>query len=110
MRIVFQCYSIYAAAICTVLTGALAFNLPDMAVETVARAVINVCYLVFGPVLLAFVYYGFSHFKGLAFVCSPRGITHHINFVDILVLLVAFVLAMCVTFTIMMQKTLDMAQ
>jgi len=109
MRIVFQCYSIYAAFIATVLTGALAFGLPDAAIETVARSVINVSYQVFGPVLMIFVYYGFAHFKGLAFVCSPRGATHHINFADIGVLLFTLVLAVCITFTILMQKTMDMA-
>jgi hypothetical protein len=110
MRIVFQCYAIYAAVICTVLTATLAFNLPDKWVESIARAIINVCYLVFGPVLLTFVNYGFTHFKSLAFVCSPRGATHHINFVDIVILLACFVFSLCVTFTMAMQKTLDMAQ
>ena len=110
MRIVFQCYAIYAATICTILTGTLAFGFEDSSVEVIARAVINVCYLVFGPVLLTFVNYGFSHFKSLAFVCSPHGITHHINFIDIVLLLACFVFSLCVTFTMAMQKTLDMAQ
>jgi len=110
MRIVFQCYAIYAAVICTVLTATLAFNTPESYVEGIARAVINICYLVFGPILLTFVNYGFSHFKSLAFVCSPRGVTHHINFVDIVILLACFVFSICVTFTMAMQKTLDMAQ
>lgn len=110
MRIVFQCYAIYAAVICTVLTATLAFNAPDNWVEGIARAVINICYLVFGPILLTFVNYGFSHFKSLAFVCSPRGITHHINFIDIVIILSCFVFSLCVTFTMAMQKTLDMAQ
>lgn len=75
-----------------------------------ARGVINICYLAFGPILLTFVNYGFAHFKNLSFVCSPRGITHHINFIDIVLLLGSFVFALCVTFTMAMQKTLDMAQ
>jgi hypothetical protein len=110
MRIVFQCYAIFSAIICTVLTAALAFSLSDNVVELVARGIINLCYLMFGPVLLVFVNYGFMHFKGLAFICSPRGITHHINFIDIIVLLGSLVFALCVTFSMAMQKTMDMAQ
>ena len=110
MRIVFQCYAIFAAVVCTILTAAIAFNLPDNAVELIARGIINICFLVFGPVLLVFVNYGFVHFKNLAFICSPRGITHHINFIDIIILLISFVFSLCVTFTMAMQKTLDMAQ
>jgi hypothetical protein len=110
MRIVFQGYAIYAAIVCTILTSALAFDLSDNLVELVARFIINICYVVFGPVLLVFVNYGFMHFKSLAFICSPRGITHHINFVDIVILLGCFVFALCVTFSMAMQKTLDMAQ
>ena len=60
--------------------------------------------------MLTFVNYGFAHFKNLAFVCSPRGITHHVNFVDIVLLIASFVFSLCVTFTMAMQKTLDMAQ
>lgn len=110
MRIVFQCYSIFAAFVCSLLTATLAFGLSDQWVEAVARGVINICYLAFGPILLTFVNYGFAHFKNLSFVCSPRGITHHINFIDIVLLLGSFVFALCVTFTMAMQKTLDMAQ
>ena len=109
MRIVFQCYAIFAAVVCTILTGALAFNLSDAVVEAIARGIITMCYLVFGPLLLTFANYGFAHFKNLAFICSPRGITHHVNFVDIVLLIACFVFSLCVTFTMAMQKTLDMA-
>ena len=88
----------------------LAFQCTDQFVECVARLIINLCFLVFGPILLTFVNYGFVHFKQLSFVCTPRGPSHHINFIDIVLLLGCFVLALCVTFTMAMQKTLDMAQ
>ena len=88
----------------------IAFGCSEKLVENIARVLINLSYLMFGPVLLCFVNFGFTHFKTLAFVCSPRGITHQVNFVDIVVLLCAFVLSLCVTFTMAMQKTLDMAQ
>ena len=82
----------------------------DATIERIVRIVINGCYIVFGPILLMFVNYGFMHFKGLAFVCSPRGITHHINFTDIIILLISMILSLCATFTMAMQKSLDMAQ
>jgi hypothetical protein len=78
--------------------------------ESIARACINLSYLVFGPLLLTFVNYGFAHFKNIAFTCSPRGITHHVNFANIVLLLFCFVLSMCITFSMAMQKTINMAQ
>lgn len=110
MRIVFQGFSIYCTLLCSILIGAIAFSFKEDTVESIARAMINLSYLVFGPLLLTFTNLGFVHFKNLAFTCSPRGITHHVNFVNIVVLLFCFVLSMCVTFTMAMQKTLDMAQ
>jgi len=87
----------------------LALKCTDHIVETVARIIINLSFLVFGPILLTFVNYGFMHFKQLAFVCTPRGPSHRVNFLDIILLLICFILALCVTFTMAMQKTLDMA-
>lgn len=91
------------------LTTALAFGLSDAAIELLARWMINASYFAFGPALLTFVNYGFVHFKGMAFVCSPRGMTHQINFTDIIILLFCLVFSVCITFTMAMQKTLDMA-
>lgn len=109
MRIAFQGYLTFAAFICFLLTAVLACGATEQVVEGVARSVINTCYFAFGPLLLTFVNYGFLHFKGLAFVCSPRGMTHHINFMDILIILICLVFSLCTTFTMAMQKTLDMA-
>ena len=77
-------------------------KLSDELIDSAARITINLTYFLFGPVLLVFVNYGFTHFKNLAFVCSPRGITHQINFVDIVLILFCFVFALCVTFTMVM--------
>lgn len=110
MRMVFQGYSIYAALSCFILTTALAIGITDASIEALARWMINAAYFVFGPLLLTFVNYGFVHFKGMAFVCSPRGATHHINFTDIAILLFCLVMSLCITFTMAMQKTMDMAQ
>ena len=59
----FQCYAIYAAVICTTLCSMLAFQCSDQIVEAVARLIINMCFMIFGPILLTFVNYGFVHFK-----------------------------------------------
>jgi hypothetical protein len=109
MRIAFQGFAIYSALACILLTTAIAFSCSERAVEFLARLIVNLSYIMFGPILLCFVNFGFTHFKGLAFVCSPRGVTHQVNFVDIVVLLTAFVISLCVTFTMAMQKTIDMA-
>jgi hypothetical protein len=110
MRIVFQGYSIYCTLVCSVLIGALAFGFKDTSVETIARSMINLSYMVFGPLMLTFTNLGLIHFKNLAFTCSPRGITHHVNFVNIVVLLFCFLFSLCITFTMAMEKTLNMAQ
>ena len=110
MRIVFQCYALFGALVMVILTSTVAFNLEESTQEFVAKHTINLCYLVAGPLLLVFVQYGFVHFKNLAFLCSPRGITHQINFIDIVILLSCFVFSLCVVFTMAMQRTLDMAQ
>ena len=102
LRLVFQGYATFSAFIIYLLTSSLACNMSDTAVETAARFAINTGYFVFGPVLLIFVNYGFMHFKGLAFVCSPRGTTHHLNFTDIILLLGSLILSLCATFTMAM--------
>lgn len=110
MRIVFQGYSIYCTFICSILIGALAFSFKNETVETITRGLINLSYITFGPLLLTFANLGISHFKNLAFTCSPRGITHHVNFVNIVVLLFCYILSICLTFSMAMEQTLDMAQ
>lgn len=110
MRIVFQGYSIYSAVICCILIGGLAFEFAESTTEGIAKMSINLSYLVFGPLLLTFVNYGFAHFKNIAFTCSLRGITHHVNFPNIAVLLFCFVLSLCLTFSMAITKTIDMAQ
>jgi len=76
MRIVFQFYALFGAIVMTILTGIVAFDLSESTQEFIAKHTINLCYLAAGPLLLVFVQYGFVHFKNLAFLCSPRGITH----------------------------------
>ena len=109
MRLVFQGFSVYVALVSTVLIAALAFEFSEWLTEAIAKAAVNISYVAFGPLLLTFVNMGFAHFKQISFTCSPRGITHHVNFCNICILLFCFVLSLCITFTMLMQKTIDMA-
>ena len=51
MRITFECYAIYCAILCVILTGVLAFNMSDDTIDWVARKVVNISFIVFGPIL-----------------------------------------------------------
>lgn len=55
--------------------------------------------------------YGFSKIKGLATVCTINGIVKdNTNYVSIFVLFVCFLFSISVSFTMVMEKTFDMAQ
>lgn len=68
MRIIFTVYAINAAALCFLLTLALAF-LQDQQVESVALKLFTYTYLMFGPVLLICCIFGVLYIKGLMFEC-----------------------------------------
>ena len=70
MRIVFECYAIFSALVCTLLTSVLAFGLPDDKIEWVARKVINVSFLLYGPVLVVLCSYGVLDIRSLSKVCT----------------------------------------
>ena len=70
MRIIFECYAIYSAIVCTALTSVLALGLDDDKIEWVARKVINVSFLLYGPVLVVLCSYGFTEVKALSKVCT----------------------------------------
>ena len=110
MRIVFECYAIYSAFICTLLTTVLALGFSDDKIEWVARKVINVSFLLYGPVLSTICVYGVTDIKSLARICTLRGVTDsHTNWVTVFVLLGCFTFAVFVSFTMAMEQTLDMA-
>jgi hypothetical protein len=75
MRMVFEGYAIYCALVCTVLTCALAFNLTDDGVVWVATKVVNVSFIVFGPLMFSICFYGLFNIKYLSKVCGLKGIT-----------------------------------
>merc|ERR1711939_943822 len=74
MRMCFECYAIYCAILCTILTGVLAFNMRDESIDWVARKVVNVSFLMFGPLLFTLCVVGFYNVKGLSRVCGLHGI------------------------------------
>ena len=111
MRIIFECYAIYSAVICTALTSVLALGLDDDKIEWVARKVINISFLLYGPVLIVLCCYGFKDIHALSKVCTLQGIsTHHTNYVTVFVLFACFCFALGCSLTMTMEKTMDMAQ
>ena len=110
MRIVFECYAIYSALICTVLTLALALGFDDNKLELVARKIINISFLIYGPVMTTICMYGVSDVKSLARICTLNGISSNTNYVSLFVLFSCFVFSMFVSFTMAMERTMDMAQ
>ena len=110
MRIVFECYAIYSAVICTALTSVLALGLPDDKIEWVARKVINISFLLYGPILTTLCLYGFSDSRALSRICTLHGISKNTNYVSLFVLFSCFVFSLGVSLTMAMERTLDMAQ
>ena len=70
MRIVFECYSIYSAVLCVVLTGALAINLSDDKIEWLAIKIVNISFLLYGPILTTICLYGVKDMKALSRICT----------------------------------------
>ena len=110
MRIVFECYAIYSAVICTILCAALAFGLMDDHIEWVARKVINISFLIYGPILFTVCLYGLSDIKALAKICTLHGISPHTNYVSLFVLFSTLFFSIFVCMTMAMEKTIDMAE
>lgn len=109
MRIVFECYAIYSALICTTLTMVLALGFSDEKIEWVARKVINISFMLYGPVLMTLCVYGMTDMKGLSRICTLHGITDQTNYVSLFVLFSCLIFAVFVSFTMAMEKSLDMA-
>ena len=108
MRIIFTCYAINAAALCFVLTMALAcFN--DDLIERFANKLFTYTYIIFGPFLLICCIYGWIFIKGLIFECRPYGISNSVNFMDVFILIVCTVFAGSITFLFAMHKSVEAA-
>lgn len=109
MRIVFECYSIYSAVLCVVLTGALAINLSDDKIEWLAIKIVNISFLLYGPILTTICLYGVRDMKALSRICTLQGISEHTNLVTVFVLFVTLSFGLGVSFTMALEKTIDMA-
>lgn len=110
MRMCFECYAIYCAILCTILTGVLAFNMRDESIDWVARKVVNVSFLMFGPLLFTLCVVGFYNVKGLSRVCGLHGIQDgQFNAVCIFILIIFFCISLGVSYSMLMQKTIDVA-
>lgn len=110
MRLVFECYAIYSAIICTLLTLALALNLPEEKLEWVARKTINVSFMMYGPVLASVCLFGTKDLEALSHLCTVNGMQHHTNYVNVFVLFSCMIFGLGVTATMVIEKTFDMAQ
>lgn len=106
----FECYAIYSAVICTALTFALAFNLTDEKLEWLARKTINISFLIYGPVLTAISIFGCKDLRALSHMCTINGIQNHTNFVNLFVLFTCLVFGLGVTVTMVLERSLDIAQ
>lgn len=63
-----------------------------------------------GPLLLMLTNIGICNIDKLAFVCSFHGKTNQMNFGDIMLLIFCLSFSSCITITMFVQKTLNMAQ
>jgi len=109
MRIAFECFAIFSALICTLLTLVLTMGLSDEWVDWIARKVINISFLIYGPIQTTLNLYGFHNIRGLAKICTMHGISKHTNFVNIFVLVICSIFSMSITLMMAMEKTMDMA-
>jgi hypothetical protein len=50
MRIIFECYALYCAVIISILSGLLALGLSDNIVELLAKNIISLSLIIFGPI------------------------------------------------------------
>ena len=110
MRMVFECFAIYCACLCTVLTATLAFNLSDDAIVWIAKKIVNYSFVIFGPFLFTVCIYGFFNIKALSKVCGLKGIVpHEINYVCIVLLCIFTLISLGISYWLASTKTMDMA-
>lgn len=109
MRIVFECFAIFSAIICSLLTLVLTLQLSDDSIEYVARKVVNMFFMLYGPILTTLCVYGFTEIQQLSRICTMHGISQHSNYVNLFVLVVAAIFSISVTVMMAMEKTMDIA-
>jgi len=106
----FECFCIYCALLCAFLTGALAFNLGETAIHWIAKRAINASFIVFGPVLFVLSTFGIMNGKALAKVCGVHGdVPGEFNYFCFGLLFISFMLSIGISYFMVAQKTMDMA-
>ena len=110
MRVVFECYAVYSALLCSVLCVALALNLDHHHIEMVAKYSINVSFLIYGPVLFTVCMLGFYNHKALTSVCLVNGISPGTNYVNLFVLVIAAFFGLMTCLCMAFEQTVDMAR
>ena len=107
MRMVLEGYAIYSAILCMVLTGALTINLSDSQIDKMLLKILNVTYILFGPLLFTMCLYGFYNIKPLSRVCGIRIIRDETNIACVAMLLIFFAISIGVSATMIMEKAAD---
>jgi hypothetical protein len=99
MRMIFEGYAIYVAVLVTTLTACLAFNLSDDQIVWVAKKVINVSAIAFGPLLFTLCTYGIFHMKALSKVCGLKGIDpNDFNYVCVILVIIFMLVGLAISY------------
>ena len=110
MRMTFECYAVFCALCCTVLTFVLAFNVSEDIIKWVAGKVVNISFILFGPVLFTMCVTGFWNIRALSKVCGLKGIVpDQFNLVCVCLLVIFFGVSVGISYFMAQQKTMDMA-
>lgn len=111
MRIIFECFAIYGAVLCSSLTLAICLNLSDDQIEWLAKKCINTAFLFYGPLLFLLCFYGLLDIKNLSLVCNVQGPIHgQINFVNIVILISTFIFSCMMCLIMAFEKTFNLAE
>jgi hypothetical protein len=110
MRMIFESFAIYCAVLVTLLTAALAFNMTDDAIVWMATKIVNVSFLLFGPLMFTLCIYGMFNIKSLSRVCGMHGIIPgEFNYVCVTLVIVMLLISAGISYYLASQKTMDMA-
>ena len=70
MRIIFQCYSIYWAFLCTLMTSVISIGLSEKTIHNILIKNVQVVELLVGPLLFLICCYGLYFVKPISSVCT----------------------------------------
>ena len=94
----------------TLLTLILAFHLPDEMMEKLALKIINLSFLLFGPLLFTFCLYECTKWKSLTTVCGYYHIIEGVtNYFVLFFILMLFVISIFITYSAATEKVNDLA-